>query len=197
MRHHTVPLSTRLPARRLPVFRSGDFRVIEGVNEGDPLSDARDLLHEDVYALTERARPVRLEVVGGAGTATQTGLLSVGRDSAAGKPGAPVYLDSLLTFMEPAGRTHDALVFVEVDTKGLIAEVYLHPLAPLVCNQSYVLVTIDRAGAAARLAGAGQSAVTPGPRSPTANGGRRPVEGLRSGEKASIRGSGPQALRPI
>lgn len=149
MRHPIVPLPPHPKARPLAVFRSRDFRVIEGVNEGDPLTDARDLQHEDVYALRDRATPVWLAVLAGAGMKP----LYLGRDSATGVPGARLYLDCLLTFLAPAGDRLDALVFVEVDTEGLVAEVYLHPLGPLARAQGYALVTIDRDGAAARFAG--------------------------------------------
>ncbi len=163
-----------VPTCHLQVFRAADFRVIDGVNEGDPLTDASDLAYEDVYALAEPAAPVRLGLV--TDSRTGTGPFLVSRDTGAGQPGAPVFLDSLLIFMGPTGGTREALVFVEVETDGTIAEVYLHPLAPLVRKQGYSLVTIDRTGARARLAGAAGVAHIHGTRITLAGGARGPVE---------------------
>ncbi|MCB1355620.1 MAG: hypothetical protein KDK53_03675 [Maritimibacter sp.] len=191
MRHLRVPLRTRLPARHLPVFRGRDFRVIEGVNDGDPLTDARELLHEDIYALTDRAEPVRLGLITGPGA----GPMLVSSDSDAGTPGAAVFLDSLLTFMGPAGGPRETLVFVEVDAEGLIAEVYLHPLAPLTRKQGYTLITIDRDGAAARFAAIASVAVIPGTPIPFASGIQRPDETLCPGDPILTRGNAPQVLR--
>jgi len=135
----------------MAVFRARDFRVIDGVNEGDPLTDAADLAYEDVYALDDCAVPVRLGLVT-AQADHAAGPFLVSPDSGAGRPGARVYLDSVLTFLGPMGGARDVLVFVEVDTDDTIAEVYLSPLAPLARAQGYALITIDRSAAPDRLA---------------------------------------------
>lgn len=154
MRLHHAPLRTPALRRHLPVFRATDFRVIDGVNEGDPLTDASDLAYEDVYALAKHAAPLRLGLV----TTRAAGPFAVSRDSGAGRPGARVYLDSLLTLMDPAGGAREVLVFVEVDREGLIDEVFLHALAGFPRGVGHALVTIDRQGAAARLAGTAHTA---------------------------------------
>lgn len=170
-----------MPSRNLAVFRARDFRVIDGVNEGEPLTEASDLAYEDVYALEESAGTVRLGLV----TANTSGPFPISRDSDAGKPGARVYLDSLLTFIGPAGGARDALVFVEVDADHTIAEVYLFPLAPLARTQGYALITIDRDSAAARFASAARTAFARGPWSAAAalgacrfDAGRRAAAGF-------------------
>lgn len=154
-----APMRRSVPTRHLPVYRSGAFRVVEGVNEGDPLADATDLVFEDVYELDPSAVPARLSLVAG----SEDGPFLVGRDSAAGRPGARVYLDSLLTFMGPTNGACDVLVFVEVDADGTIAEVYLSALTPLRPAMCYALITIDRNGAPARFAGAARTAFARGP----------------------------------
>jgi hypothetical protein len=185
------PIQADLPIRQLSVFRAEAFRVVHGVNEGDALTDASELLHEDVYALDEAARPVRL------GLATdETPVFRVAADSAAGQPGAPVHLDSLLTFMGPAGETREALVFVEVDpASGMIAQIYLLPLAPFSGKTGYTLVTIERENARARLAATATVAFTRGTQITMADGRQVPIEAIRPGDKVLTRDSGPQAVR--
>lgn len=191
------------PLRHLPVFRARDFRVVHGVNEGDPLADAAELVHEDIYALTDDARPSRLALAIDAAAApagaTNTAApgFRIGADSEAGRPGAAVYLDSLLTFMCGAGAARDALVFVEVDARGAIAEIYLYPLAPLAPKTGYTLVTIDRSGARARLAETATIAFTRGTRITLAGGAQVPIEVLKPGTRVLTRDSGAQALRWI
>lgn len=189
----TSPRGTSVPTRHLQVFRAGDFRVVSGVNEGDPLGDASELAFEDIYALAEEARPVRLALAAGPGD----GAFRVGDETGAGQPDAPVYLDCLLTFMGPAGGTRDALVFVETAPDGTIAEVYLYPLAPLTPKRGYALVTVDRQGGHARLAGIASVAFTRGTRITLAGGSQRRIEDLRPGDRVLTRDSGPQVLRWI
>lgn len=180
-----------LPIRHLGVFRAETFRVSLGVNEGDPLGDASELLHEDVYMLDEGAASVRLALA-----SDESPAFRVAADSAAGRPGAPVYLDSLLTFMGPMGDTREALVFVEVDAPtGMISEVYLHPLAPLEAKTGYALVTIDRETARARLAATAAVAFTRGTQITMADGRQVPIEEIRPGDKVLTRDSGPQSVR--
>ena len=185
------PIQADLPIRQLSVFRAEDFRVVHGVNEGDPLADASELLHEDVYALDEAARPLRL------GLSTDSGRdFRVAADSAIGQPDAPVHLDSLLTFMGPAGETREALVFVEVDPGSeTIAQIYLLPLAPLSPRTGYTLVTVERETARARFAATATVAFTRGTHITMADGRQMPIEDIRPGDKVLTRDSGPQAVR--
>jgi hypothetical protein len=185
------PVQSDLPIRQLSVFRAEAFRAVHGVNEGDALTDASELLHEDVYALDEAAQTVRL------GLATdETAVVRVAADSAAGRPGAPVHLDSLLTFMGPTGETREAFVFVEVDAaSGTIAQVYLQPLAALDPKTGYTLVTIERENARARLAATATVAFTRGTHITMADGQQLPIEDIRPGDKVLTRDSGPQSVR--
>ncbi|PIE06519.1 MAG: hypothetical protein CSA74_12105 [Rhodobacterales bacterium] len=179
--------------RHLPVFLSEHFTAIRGANEGDPLGDAADLACEDVYALAPGARHRRL----GLDTDPATGALHVAPASGTGQPGARVFLDSLLTFMDPGSATRDALVFVETDSDGNIAAIYLAPLAPFLPGRGYTLVTIDRSGAPARLAETAAVAFTRGTRITLAGGIQRPVEALKPGDRVLTRDSGSQVLRWI
>lgn len=184
--------SIEMPVRHLSVYRAEDFRVSHGVNEGDPLGDATELLHEDIYMLGETAAPQRL----GLAPDGDSGAFHIAAGSGAGTRGAPVYLDSLLTFMDSAGETREVLVFVEVEPAGgTIAQVYLFPLAPLNAKTGYSLVTIDRDRAPGRLAAAATVAFTRGTRITMAGGRQVPIEELRPGDRVLTRDSGPQEVR--
>ncbi len=184
--------SIEVPVRHLSVFCADVFRVAHGVNDGDPLADASELVHEDIYMLGEDARPVRLALA----PADEAGAFRVGADSAIGRAGAPLYLDSLLTFMDAAGETREVLVFVEVDDReGTIAQVYFHPLATLAEKTGYTLVTIDRDGAADRLAASATIAFTRGTRITMADGRQVAIETLAPGDRVLTRDNGPQEVR--
>jgi hypothetical protein len=187
------PTQLDMPVRQLAVFAAEQFRVMRGANQGDALGDASELVHDDVYELDPEARPERL----GLAMSEDGCSFRIGPDSALGRAGAPVYLDALLTFMGKGG-TLDALVFVEVDpANGAIAEVYLHPLDRIAPKSGYALVTIDRAGAGARLAASAMVAFTRGTRITMADGRQVPIEALAAGDRVLTRDSGPQEVRWI
>lgn len=184
--------NTPLPVRHLTVYRAAAFRVVHGVNEGDALTDASELVHEDVYALSEGAEPLRLALECG----TNQAAFAVAPNSAAAHAGATVYLDSLLTFMDDSGETREALVFVEIAPEdGTIAEVFLHPFAPLQPRTGYTLITASREKAPARLAASAAVAFTRGTRITMADGRQVPIEDLRPGDSVLTRDSGPQQVR--
>lgn len=181
-----------MPVRHLSVYRGEAFRVSHGVNEGEPLADASELVHEDIYTLDEGARTTRL----GLAAEDDSGAFHVSADSASGQAGAPVFLDSLLTFMDAAGEAREVLVFVEVHpVERTIAQVYLYPLAPLAAKTGYTLVTIDRDNARARLAATATVAFTRGTRITMADGRQVAIEELQPGDRVLTRDSGPQQVR--
>lgn len=180
-----------LPIRHLPVYRAETFRVTHGVNEGDPLSDASDLVLDDSYELSEGHRPDRLALAMGKG-----GALSVAATSGIGQTGAPAFLDSLVTFMTPSRDTLEALIFVEVnEATGTISEVYLHPLGPIDPKTPYTLVTIDRETGHKRLAESAAVAFVRGTCITMSDGRQVPVEDLAPGDRVLTRDSGVQDVR--
>ncbi len=193
-----------MPVQHLQVYQAEDFRVIQGVNEGEALGVADDLLLEDVYSLRPGARPRRLAI---RYPEPREGLrrpdpqsppaFRVGEDSQLGETGHPLHLDALLTFMAPHGETVEVLVLVETDTAGMIARTCLLPLAPLSEKTGYALVTIDRDQALARLAQTALVSFSRGTRITMADGRQVPVEKLRPGDRILTRDSGPQILRWI
>jgi hypothetical protein len=180
------------PPLQLLVFAAEAITVTQGTNRGDALSVAEDLQPDDVYELSEAARPARLAVAPGAGTA-----FTVAAGSALGRPGAALHLDCRLTLMGADGRTTEGLVFVELDAEGCIAAVYLHPLAELAARAGYTLVGIDRAGAGRRLAELGCVSFARGTRITAASGAQVPIEDLRPGDRVLTRDDGAQPVRWI
>lgn len=186
------PAQIEMPVRQLSVFHAEAFRVRHGVNEGEALADASELVHEDIYMLDEEAQALRLALA----TEDDGGTFRISHDSATGEAGAPVYLDSLLTFMDTTGETREVLVFVEVHTtEGTVAQVYLYPLAPLAPKTGYTLVTISRDKARARLAATATVAFTRGTRITMADGRQVPIEDLKPGDRVLTRDGGPQEVR--
>ncbi len=185
--------SSPLPVQSLVVYPAEAFRVTLGVNEGDAICDASDLVMEDVYALDAGARGQRLAVA----TDDSTGTFMIGADSELGRPGARLFLDCLVTFMGPNGSHDEALVLIEVDALGAIAQVYLHPLSPLVPKVGYTLVTVDTKRARERLAESACISFTQGTRITMADGRQVPIEDLRPGDRVLTRDAGPQKVRWI
>ena len=180
-----------LPVRQITVYAAEDFRVTHGVNEGDALTDAAELIPDDIYELTPGAGSRRLGLA-----VSPEGHLSVSVDTEAGAVTAPVFLDSLATFMSPAGETLEAILLVEVDaTTGMIAQVHLHPLSPIASKLPYTLVSLDREGARRKFAESASVSFTRGTRITMANGLQVPVEDLRPGDRVLTRDSGPQEVR--
>lgn len=181
------------PSQSLPVFRAADFVVTGGANLGDPLTEAGELMLDDVYGLDPRARRVRLMLADTAAAAR----FRVTPGSEAGAPGHDVFLDAALTFMCPDGSTVEAVIFVEVTPRAEVAEVFLLPLAPIEARRDYALVSVDRAGAAARLAEIACVSFARGTQITLANGLQRPIEDLVVGDRVLTRDNGPREIRWI
>ena len=178
------------PAQNLPVFRAGDFKVRQGANLGDPLSHSDDLLLDDVYALQANAVPQRLSL-----HTTRAPHLIISTDSDLGQTGAKVYLDCALTLMSPDGQITDAIVLVETDDGGDIAQVYLLPLARLSAGAPYALVGTDRSEAAKKFGQMTCARFTRGTHITLASGAQKPIEALEVGDRVLTRNDGAQPVR--
>ncbi|WP_300516937.1 Hint domain-containing protein [Aliiroseovarius sp.] len=188
-----LEISPPVPVQSLVVYPAEAFRVRHGVNEGDPISDASELVMEDVYQLAPDAPSRRLAV----STDEATGAFMIGAGSALGRPGARLFLDSLVTFMGPNGSHDEALLLVEVDPEGAIAQVYLHPLTPLAPKSGYTLVTVDTEHAREKLAESACVSFAQGTHITMADGRQVAIEALQPGDRVLTRDSGPQELRWI
>lgn len=176
----------------LPVFRAVDFRVTDGVAEGEPMSFADELVMDDVYELARKSERRRLSIVLGNGPRSFT----VANESALGRTGHPVHLDACVTLMAPDSTTYEVLILVEVED-GAVADIYLLPLVSLVPDTEYRLVGIDRAAAVKRFAEVACVSFSRGTHITMASGEQRPIENLDVGDRILTRDDGPQAIRWI
>ena len=180
------------PAQSLPVFRAEDFRATDGANLGDPLSIASDLILDDVYELPFGAETKRLSVLPG-----KANLLRVAPETELGAPGATLHLDCALSFMSPDGGIHEALVLVEVDDAGTVADIYLLPLTALSGTVEYRLVGIDTKTARQKFAQVACVSFARGTHITMSSGEQRLIEDLRIGDRILTRDDGVQEIRWI
>ncbi|UWR23708.1 Hint domain-containing protein [Sulfitobacter sp. S190] len=179
-------------SQSVPVFVADQFRATDGANMGDLLSFANELILDDVYELSFGADPARLSLL-----AADDASFLVGTDTQIGTPGARIHMDSALTFMSPEGQIHDAILLVEVDDAGHVAEIFLLPFASLLPQVEYRLVGIDRDGAKTKFAQVACVSFTRGTHITMATGAQTPVEDLRVGDRILTRDDGIQTLRWI
>lgn len=187
-----TPAAKHTPAQSIPVYRAASFAVSHGANLGDPLANADELMLDDVYMLTPGAHPERLSL-----HATEEAHLTVAHDSPCGTAGAAIHLDCALTLMSPDGQISDAIVLVEVDDYGHIAEVYLLPLAAFAARTQYALVGIDRQEVRTKFAHLACARFTRGTHITLASGAQKPIEDLAVGDRVLTRNDGPQSVRWI
>lgn len=176
----------------IPAYPAEQFRVEIGANMGDPLGVLDDLVLDDIYLLAPPARPGRLSLATGS-----QGSFSVAEGTGLGQIGAALHLDCTLTLMPQSGDNIDALVMVEVDPEGMIAAVYLLPMAPLTAQQNYTLVRATQEDARRKLAQMACVSFTRGTRITLATGAQRPIEDLQPGDRILTRDAGVQELRWI
>jgi len=186
-----VPQQDR-KGQQLPVYRASDFSVVNGANEGDALSFASELMLDDIYEVRQGAYPAALAMA-----CNDDGSFHITHRSSLGRPFATLYLDSSITLMQSCGHTVDALIFVEVDAGGNVADIYLHAFAPLSAKTSYTLVGADRDNAQRRLALTNCVSFTRGTHITLASGAQCPVERLKTGDKVLTRDAGIQEIRWI
>lgn len=175
----------------VPVFLAEDFRVREGVAEGDPISFAYELVMDDVYDLVANAARIPLTLR----TDIDAQQIFVA-SGAVGTAGNQIMLDSVLLFMAPDSTTLEAIVLVELQDDGVEA-VYLLPLAPLIPKTDYRLVGVDRDSAATKFAEVACVSFTRGTRITMASGEQRPIEELKVGDRILTRDDGRQSVRWI
>ncbi|MEM9438350.1 MAG: Hint domain-containing protein [Pseudomonadota bacterium] len=174
----------------LPVYRAEEFYVLSGVNSGEPLSFASELVLDDIYELEKSAKPSKLSV------SSDDDGLRVTKNSKVGTAEGHVIIDSTVTLMSPDGMTIEGLVLVEVDGDEAV-DVFLLPLAHLAPRTEYTLVGIDTSDARRRFAEAACVAFTRGTHITMASGAQVPIEDLKVGDKVLTRDDGPQEIRWI
>lgn len=181
---------THLQTQSVSVWHADQFRVSDGVAQGDAISFADELVLDDVYELAPGRVPSMLSLeLPDSGNAFR-----IGQNSDAGLPGTDVYLDCCITLMGSDSRTYEALVLVEVVAGG-VESVYLLPLANLRAATPYRLVGIDRQIATTRFAEVASVSFTRGTHITMASGAQVRIEDIRVGDRVLTRDDGPQAVR--
>lgn len=176
----------------IPAYPAEQFQVEIGANMGDSLSVLDDLMLDDIYQLTPGTKPRRLALASGA-----DGNVYVAQGTELGTVGAQLHLDCALTLMPHSGDNIEALVMIEVDQDGLIAAIYLLPLAPMQAQHSYTLVRAEQDSARRKLAQMACVSFTRGTRITMATGAQKPIEDLKPGDRVLTRDEGVQELRWI
>lgn len=179
-------------AQSVRVYRAEQLRVVNGANLGDGIGIAEDLVPDDIYRLSPVAAMRRLSLY-----PSSTPPFSVAPDSEVGQPGADLHLDCVVTFMSGDGETTDALILVETDPEGAVAEVLLLPLGEMSARRDYALVGVSRDDPLQVFARVACVSFTRGTMITLASGAQRPVEALRVGDRVLTRDDGPQPLRWI
>ncbi|MEY8801140.1 Hint domain-containing protein [Leisingera sp. XS_AS12] len=174
----------------LPAYPAADFCAAYGACMGDPLGLLEDLVLDDIYVLAQSARPRRLGIA-----AHHDGRLTVDQNTQLGTPGATLHLDGLLTVMPDSGTNVEILLVVEADSDGYVAEIFLLPLAPLLPQVNYTLVSAEREPARRKLAQSACVSFTRGTRITLATGAQCPIEDLAPGDRVLTRDAGVQQVR--
>ncbi len=180
------------PTQSVPVYRSADLSVVTGANLGDPISFADELDLDDTYELRSNSKQFRLSL-----QSDGKGEHVIAEDTAIGRPGAVLHLDSCLTLMSGNGATTEVLILVEVDAKGDVEEVYALPFAPLTSRVGYALVGINRDTANVKFAEAACVSFSRGTKITLGSGAQRRIEDLKVDDPVLTRDDGVQKIRWI
>lgn len=184
--------SSSCSVQTVQVYRSRWFRVVLGANMGDAIAPMRDLVADDIYMLSPDASRERLSI-----DTDAAGRLSVAPGSEAGCAGATLHLDCAITLMARSGERAEALLLVELDSAGFIAETYLLSFTPLAAETGYALVAVDRAGAARLFAGSAMTSFARGTHITLGSGRQVRIEDLQVGDMVLTRDHGARPLRWI
>lgn len=176
----------------IPVYASAQFRVTDGVAEGDAISFQDELVMDDIYQLSASAlrQPLTYSID------SANNCFVIQAQSETGQPGNALYLDSCITLMAPDGTTLEAILLVEVEN-GHAEEVYLLPLATLEPEHDYRLVGADRDKAEAKFGEVAFVSFTRGTHITMASGAQVPIEDLKVGDRVLTRDAGAQEIRWI
>ncbi|MEL6691283.1 MAG: Hint domain-containing protein [Pseudomonadota bacterium] len=174
----------------LPVYRAEEFFVLSGVNSGDALGFASELVLDDIYELAKGAKPSKLVV------ASDQDTLRVSQLSKVGTVNGSIVVDCTITLMSPQGQTIEGLILVEVEGDEAV-DLFLMPLAHLEPKTEYTLVGVDTSDARRRFAEAACVAFTRGTHITMASGAQVAIEDLKVGDRVLTRDDGPQEIRWI
>ena len=166
---------------KIEVFRAADVTTTEGVMRGEPISFADELILDDVFQLRQDRTTIHLTLI-----AKADGLHR--KDT-----GAPIHIDSCLTFMSPESETTEALLLVEL-AGDHVAAIYVLALGEMVPLADYRLVGVARHTATRRFADAASGSFGKGTQITMATGEMRPIETLSAGDLVLTRDAGRQPI---
>lgn len=176
----------------IPVYPATFFTVANGANLHDPISISDELAEGDIYMLSPDALRERLSL-----HTEDDGYLRIAADTECGMPDALVFADCTLTLMSPDGLTSEAVVLVELDAEGHIAQTFLLPLARLQPKTEYSLVGYNTDNAREKLAQVACVSFARGTHITLSTGQQRRIEDLKVGDRVLTRDDGPQQVRWI
>jgi len=188
----TVTTTTDSPVQAIPAYPATDFRVRDGANLGDAISHMDEVVLDDIYMMEPGAARKRLALA-----TLGDGSFRVDDSSELGRPGATLHLDCALQFMTPDAGTAEALILVETDADGLVADTYLMPLASFAPKTGYRLVGAERDSARRKFAQVACVSFSRGTRITMATGAQVPIEALKVGDRVLTRDEGAQEIRWI
>lgn len=176
------------------VMKAAALRVTSGVNHGEAMGLAEDVLLEDVYELGGDAALQTLKVNNTHAVGQST--LSIHALSKLGHAGSTLAIDSAMTLMAPDGHTLELLVLVEVIDGGL-EQILLLPLGIIERKIPYTLVGTTHTDLDQRLNRVMAAAFFSGTLITVASGEQRAVEKLAVGDRVLTRDGGAQETRWI
>jgi len=181
--------SQTLPGYSARAHDAGGFRVVAGVNVGDPVGGPDDCEAGDVYRLTPGARSRKLML----SAPDQGAPQRIAPGSDLGAPGDALVPLAVLTFLAADGERL-AIVTARHEASGTLLALPLSPLAP---NIDYTLVDIGADAGAIRLADAICVSFAAGTLVTLPGGLQRPIESLAAGDMILTRDNGGQPVRWI
>ena len=133
----TLPFDLSLRSYQLPVYLADDWIAVSGVNEGNPLAKAQDMVLGDCYTLRNFVTPQLLDIA-----ACPNSTLTL-----RGTRAKPIKLsyDATLTLMSDEGHMFEALVFVAGPYFTGSTRVYMYPLGEKnVVKAPYCLIGMQK-----------------------------------------------------
>jgi hypothetical protein len=177
------------PLFRFVTYPSEAFDVLAGVNTGDPVGRADDMVPGDIYRLRRAARPARLAI------ADEEAGQVVADTSEAGRPGEPLRIVDCHRFMDTAGQLIELLVLDRDTAQGPARHIL--PLAALSPDQEYELIDSETRAAPDRLADIASVRFVAGTHVTMSDGRQVAVEDVKVGDVLLTRSHGPQPVRWI
>ncbi|MGV6850151.1 MAG: Hint domain-containing protein [Marinibacterium sp.] len=177
------------PAQSVLVYPAAEFSVAHGAHLGDPVSILSDLTLGDIYELSRDAHSVRLGF-----HARDDGSYTIAADTDTGRRGATLHLDGVVELMSPDGVIAFAVVIVETDQTGHVANVFLLPMAPLAPRTGYTLISASRKDAARKFAQLACVSFSAGTHITMSTGEQVKIESIKPGDRVLTRDSGARKV---